>query len=202
MKKGAMQKTVFAVSGLILIALGGAWAINNKAPMEIKPVEILYSEKFENFPPGASATINLLADEKAYSYEVAMSDTENVINNMNVKNLSAMNDIYVLHSTAKISDTDYIDIELQIDKKSNNVSVALTDFPLASQAHISIDGNSYSNTVPVDWAGQLKLQVQPDNKLAGSNICLVMKGINNSEPASLCHHIASGEDSQARGGRT
>ena len=194
MKKGAMQKTVFAVLGLILIALGGAWIISNKAPMETKPAEMVYSEKLKNFPPGASATINLLADEKAYSYEVTMSDTENVINNMNAKNLSAMNDIYVLHSTAKISDTDYIDIELQIDKKLNNVSVALADFPLASRAYISIDGNSYSSAIPVDWAGQLKLQAQPDNKLAKSNVCLVIEGLNNNKTAaSLCHYVANNE---------
>lgn len=184
----------FAASGLTLMALAGVWILTQSPEKTSKQDTITYSEKLENFPFGTNATLEFITGNNTYTYETILPEGHSIENNVQAKNISAMNELYLLRSVAKISDTDYIDVELGIDKISDNISVSLSGFPLKGQAYIAVNGNSYSSSIPVDWAGQLKFNVKADDKLSGSDICLIMDGINNTAlPTSLCHYVTKNE---------
>lgn len=184
------KQSALKISGLFLMLMLCFYTFFLYSPKIVGTDAINYSEKLSEFPIGTLMQIEYITPHATHSKKLSI-DSSFIVSADKTKLLQeAMH--YTVFYTAQISEQSYLDIEMQINKQTNDLTTIISSLTQQSNVSLMIGDKPYYTAIPADWAGHLTLQLKNTTPFIGNNVCLTINNPTAPVPSKICHHILKG----------
>lgn len=103
---------------------------------------------------------------------------------MDAKYFSGQKDVYSVYYIIERESYKFIDIELILNKNSNQLKAVISGLPTDTKVSFFSDRNKDNDALPVDWAGRLTFTSQYLNE---KELCFLFEGLYKGQTPTLCH---------------
>lgn len=165
--------------------------IESKKGIKPELSTVNYVEKIQGLPEKTKIHIDYLSKERNFSTMLlADKNTLSLSPNNQIQKIISQNS-YAVNYGLHISENNYRDIALHINKNKKYLNTNLSGFKTGDKASLTINGQTYYSATPVDWAGRITFDIKSVN-IPPATICLKIKD-NKGKISSLCHFSPAAE---------